>query len=56
MKGYKISHEEKFVSNKPLFIEQCIYHGNKTICFFGWVIYPDIVSETVAIFKIKWKP
>ena len=55
MKGYRIEHSEDNVA-KPTIIEQCNYHSFKEIIFYGWndFVYTETVSQTVAIFKIKW--
>ena len=58
MKGYRITHNEKTVSGRVNFIEQCNFHGLKEIKFYGFVTDLFIgqpIKSTVAIFKIKWK-
>lgn len=60
MKGYKIEHMESCYGKKTDVIEQCNWHDDKVISFYGWnnsdtdkALEP--CEQTVAIFKIKWK-
>lgn len=60
MKGYRIRHLETngCEGGRPDFIEQCNFHFDNEITFYGWSYCQKgsrPCNSTVAIFKIKWK-